>query len=312
MDRMLTFGIPFLDDAFLGISPNDLVLLGAPSGVGKTDLCCTIANANIESGRRVSYIALEAEDMEIERRLKFRIFSKSFYLLPPEIRRSRIVSFDKWCRGAYLEEFSELEEFTTSFFEKAYAGLGVYYKTGDFGVSELVEIVASNAQDTDLIIVDHVHYFDYDDRDENKAIKEIAKTARVLALEESKPIILVSHLRKPDKFNQDLVSGLDEFHGSSDLTKICTKVISIAPGSMTDSGQCETYIRLPKNRSNGSVTRYMGRVLYDPRTNTYSKEYKVGLAGLSRRQGFEELAHSLYPEWARSHVGSNHHSILKG
>ena len=309
---LLHFGIPFLDDALFGISPNDLILLGAPSGIGKTQLCCQIALANIEDGKRVHYIALEAEPMEIERRIKYQIFAAAFTQLSYAITKGRKPTYRQWLFGEYVKEYADLEGHVSEFFEKGYGNLFTYYKTGDFGVPQMIELVVSNAKDADLFIIDHVHYFDFDDDNENRAIREIAKTARMLALEESKPIILVSHLRKRDKANIDLASGLDEFMGSSDLPKIATKVITLAPGGITTSGKYETFFRIPKNRQEGSVTRYLGRVHYDAGKSLYDREYKIGLAHLTRTTGFEELAHDRYPEWARSVLGGGNDTNAKG
>ena len=60
------FGIKYLDAALHGIKPNDLILIGASSGAGKTELCTHIAKTNAKLGKRVRYIALEAEKNEIE------------------------------------------------------------------------------------------------------------------------------------------------------------------------------------------------------------------------------------------------------
>jgi hypothetical protein len=130
-------------------------------------------------------------------------------------------------------------------------------------------------------------------------MREIAKTARTLSLEEGTPIILVSHLRKRDRGNPDLVAGLDEFMGSSDLYKIATKVITISGGAMTQTGCYETFFRIPKNRTNGGVTRYIGRVLFNPKMgNQYEKKYSLGWSHSTRENGFEGIDESLYPDWA--------------
>lgn len=296
-----SFGIRFLDDSLLGISPSDLVLLGAPSGIGKTEICCNIALANMTDGRRVHFIALEAEEFEIERRLKFRILSHLFF----EAKRRGLaplgihLSYDRWVMGDFIDGLMEFELETARIFERDYKNLFVFYKQDRFTLANLIESVVANASESDLFIIDHVHYFDLDDDNENRAMREIAKTVRALALEERKPIILVAHLRKRDRMNEDLVPGIDEFHGSSDLTKIATKVITVGSGGRTEDGCFETFFRIPKNRINGGVSRFVGRVMFDPRKNAYETEYKIGRAGLSRKTGFEELAFDLQPEWAR-------------
>jgi len=296
---LLKFGVSYLDDALKGIMPKDLVLIGAPSGIGKTQLCCGIALSNLEAGKRVHYIALEAEEHEIERRLKYQLVANAFYRDVNRPRLSAKLSFDRWLLGEFIDELWPYEEKAAEFFKSGFQNLYLYYKQGKFGVVELIEQVAVHSQPADLIIIDHVHYFDFEDDNENRAIREIAKIARTLALEQGKPIILVAHLRKRDRHNQEIAAGLDEFHGSSDLTKIATKVITIAPGSVTDSGTYETYFRTPKSRWNGGAIRYLGRLIFDPRTNSYAKEYKIGFAECTRNDGFEELADVNYPDWAR-------------
>jgi hypothetical protein len=294
-----SFGIQFLDDALIGIAPSDLVLLGAPSGIGKTQLCCNIALSNMRAGRKVHFMALEAEEYEIERRLKYQILSEAFFKADRAVRPSIRLTYDRWVLGEFLEPLKEFEDWTEKFFEEGYKDLFMFYKQDRFNLTDLIENVVTNAAQSDLFIIDHVHYFDLDDDNENRAMREIAKTVRSLALEEKKPIILVAHLRKRDRGNEELVPGMDEFHGSSDLTKIATKVITIAPGGRTQDGCFETFFRIPKNRTNGGVTRFVGRVMFDPKRNSYENTYKIGRSGLTRKEGFEELDFSLQPDWSR-------------
>ena len=303
------FGIGFLDDALLGIRPSDLILVGAQTGIGKTQLCCNIALANIADGRKVHFIALEAEEYEIERRLKYQIIAHEYFNDPSRPHLGAHLTFDRWDLGDYLEPLAKYEERATAFMLGAYAGLFMHYKSDEFTIANLIESVALNAHASDLFIIDHAHYFDMDEsHGENRALKELAKTVRSLALEQKKPIILVAHLRKRDRGNEDLAPDSDEFHGSSDLAKIATKIVTIAPGGRTTSGLFETFFRIPKNRKNGGCTRFIGRVMFNPRTNSYEYGYKIGHSSATRKEGFGELDQSLYPEWARRQVtlGTNH------
>lgn len=299
LNRVLRFGIEFLDNALRGIFHDDLVLIGAPSGVGKTQLCCNIALANMEDGKKVHYIALEAGEYEIERRLKFPLVMDRYYGDPNRPKLGKI-SYTEWLLGMHLDALREYEMDAAKYFATAYKDLFLFYKQERFGIDELVDAVLSCSKDTDLIIVDHVHFFDLDGDNENRAIKEIAKTVRTLALEEQKPIILIAHLRKRDKANEELVAGLDEFHGSSDLYKIATKVITMSPGRPTANGLYETFFRIPKNRIDGGVTRYAAREFFNPKTGSYEKDlYQIGWAEQKRSTGFTAIDESQRPEWAR-------------
>ncbi len=298
--NMLKFGIDYLDDAMAGILQNDLILIGAGSGAGKTQVCCNIAKANMDNGKKIHFIALEAEYSEIEKRIKYQIFAKHFFGDPARPKDVHI-SYQDFALGRYVKKLEKYEASAASEFLHSYQNLFTYYKQESFGVSDLVMRVLECATETDLIIVDHVHYFDYDDENENRAVREIAKTARMLTLEQSKPIILVSHLRKRDRHSQDLVPSMEEFHGSSDLYKIATKAITLAPGRWKpEGGKYETLFRIVKNRFEGSVTRTIASCNYLNHEGCYEKGYRIGDANQSREDGFTELQAVFYPHWAKN------------
>lgn len=312
-EKMLRFGVDFLDDALRGIFKDDLILLGAPSGQGKTQMCCNIALANLLDGKKVYYLALEAGEFEIERRLKYPLVMERYWADPDRPRVGKI-EFSDWLTGDFLSELDAYEKDAAQFFEAAYRDLFLYYKADRFALPELIEAVTVWSDDADLIIIDHVHYFDFDDQNENRAIKEIAKTVRTLAIENQKPIILVAHLRKTDRRNEDLVAGLDEFHGSSDLYKIATRVITLSSGRPTTDGEFETFFRIPKNRFDGGVTRFLARELFSPKKGGYlNGKYTLGWAEQKRADGFAALDIDNYPGWAKNSGtkprGSNRPSI---
>lgn len=297
--KLLKFGVRFLDLSFRGIFPNDMILVGAPSGIGKTQFCVNVALRNIEDGRRVHFIALEADDYEIERRLKYAIVANSFFAdqSRPSLSGERL-SYVDWAMGNYelqLRPYEALAEQLLS----GYKDLFTFYKQKEFGYDELIENALSVATETDLIIVDHVHYFDFDDDNENRAIKKIAKTAREICQLIGKPMMLVAHLRKRDRKGSELIPGIDEFHGSSDLTKIATKIITLAPGAAVAPGKYETYFRIPKCRMDGGVTRYVAKLIYDSSLNAYQNEFSVGVLKNGGTE-FSPLAPMDAPFWLRS------------
>ena len=299
--KSMRFGVEFLDDATRGIFPDDLILLGAPSGIGKTQLCCNIALANVKDGSRVHYIALEASRYEIERRLKYPIVTDLYFKDPNRPRLERNINYPDWLLGRFTKDLSAYEYEAEKIFKRDYVNLHLHYKGDRFGVAEMIIAVTGSAQQSDLIIIDHLHYFDFEDENENRAIKQIAKAVRDLAIEEQKPIVLVAHLRKRDRQNEDLVSDLDEFHGSSDLSKIATKVITFAPGRPAKDGTFETFFRIPKSRIDGSVTRYIGREFFSPKEGGYVQgKYEIGWSNQKRGREFEVIDPKIYPDWART------------
>lgn len=304
-ENRISFGNKFLDDALMGIDRNDLILVGSRSGAGKTQFCCNVALSAIAKNKRVHFFALEADNYEIERRVLFQLFSRNYF----EDRKFAFtqinISYRKWYEGKYLDEenINYQHEIAARKLAKAtLENLFLYYKQDTFGAEDLTSNILNIHKETDLIIIDHAHYFDFEDDNENKAIKKIAQTARSLALDLNKPIILVAHLRKSDRYSNELAPGLEEFHGSSDLYKIATKVVTFAPGGVTSDGRYQTFFRTPKCRIDGGVVKYLAQLIFDPKTGRYNDEYELGWANqLKNDKGepsvLKKLEPDNYPEW---------------
>lgn len=300
--NLLSFGIRFLDDALLGIGPGDVVLLGAPTGKGKTQICMHFADSNILAGKRVYYFALEADEMELESRLKFRIVSTLYFADPNRPRLPIGLDYGEWYDGFLDKQLSNYEERAEIIFAEQYKTLFFHYKHGLFTFYTLAEEVLSISGQADLIIIDHAHYFDFDDENENRALKKIASTVRDLALNERIPVILVAHLRKRQWADTALVPDINEFHGTSDLTKIATRIVLFEQGSRTPDNKFETFFRAGKSRVGSGVDLYCGRCLFDPKRGSYEDEYKLGWSNQSRKTGFEELASDVWPSWTKRSI----------
>lgn len=308
--KTLRFGVDYLDDATRGILPDDLVLMSAASGAGKTQLCVNTALANLEDEKIVHYIALEAGEYEIMRRLKFAAVAERFFADSARPRLGRKFNFTDWYLGIFAKELALYEEEAAAYCEVAYKKLMLYHKGDKFGVTELIASVLECAGETDLILIDHFHYFDLEEVNENAAAKDIAKCLRDLIHSEGKPVILVAHLRKKHGgIDDELVPGMEEIHGGSDIYKIATKVITLAPGRPTSEGGMETFFRICKSRIDNSVNRYCGLEYFSPKAGGYERQkYKIGWADCKRRTGFDEIAGELYPYWAQTRNQRSDHA----
>ncbi len=308
----LKFGVSFLDSATRGIFPSDLILLGAPTGIGKTELCVNIAMANLEAGKRVHFIALEADRCEIERRIFYSFLAKCFFYDKSRPQLSGHLNMADWMLGKFRGQLDRYEQAVEEILSTGLSQLFTFYKAKQFTHEDLIYNIGTVAHETDLIIVDHVHFFDWDESDDNRAIKQIAKTARDIVLEMGKPMVLVAHLRKRDRGNKDLCPGVDEFHGSSDLTKIATKAITIASGGIDETGSGVTFMRVCKNRLDGSTARYMAKMKFNFQRRAYEEKFKLSWPG----EKFDEITD--YPFWAREFrepsggpVGGNHPAVFQ-
>lgn len=301
--RMLQFGVKFLDDAMVGIAPRDLVLLGAKTGIGKTQLAMSIALHNVVQGKRVHYFALEAEYREIERRMKYQAVVDRFYGDPnrPYAAPADVRSVE-WMTGALDGHLAKYEEAAERDLALVLRGLRTFYRERDFTSDDFAKRLDEVKDETDLVILDHLHYIDTDDTNENRGYKRIVKQIRDAALHAGKPVIVVAHVRKGDRRLEPLVPTIEDFHGSSDISKIATKAVMIAPAYEQPQSSLpylwRTYMQIVKCRQEGSVTRYAALTSFNARSGRYEPFYALGRLTDAGR-AFSDLSENDTPSWAR-------------
>lgn len=308
--RILDPGISYLKDVLGGIMPKDLWLIGAPPGKGKTQLATSIAKAVASSGKQAHYFALEAETMEIERRIKFGVLSDAYIRQCRKLGRRRVpVCYTDWRQGRLEDIFESLEEDAEvkQNLVAAVKNLKTYYRdSGIFDLRVLEKNILKIVDTTDLIIIDHLQYIDVGERSENEnaEYKKIIKLIRDIVLKKAVPVIVVAHLRKStgSRASQGLIGCLDDFHGSSDVPKVSTAAIMISPAygfTVPESmpGVWPTYMAVEKSRMEGGRTRFTGVVYFDPNTNSYTDTYLIGKMDPSKSSWEQE---NDAPWWAKS------------
>lgn len=309
-DRQLPFGNAFLDDCLRSIMPNDLIVIGARTGVGKTELARSIATHNASTGRRVHYFALEAEQNEIERRTKYGVLARLIF--QHGIRLERPFNYPDWYRGRFESTLLDLEQEADAWIVEKYKTLYTYYRGARFTHEDIARLILAEQDRTDLIVLDHLHYVDNDDDNEHRGTKEIVQTIRNVALLASLPIILVVHLRKKPQGSKSIVPSMDDVHGSSEIGKVCTHTIMIEPAYGQPSHRKNvnnTLITIPKDRGDGAK-HLIALAGFDWRTKSYTANYTLGREVSGK---FEPLGTAEVPFWAERHeplsvpmdIGSN-------
>ncbi len=297
--RALSFGVRYLDDALGGIAARDLIVLGAKTGIGKTALATITALHNCQQGKRVHYFALEAEEREIERRMKFQIIADLYYR--NGVRRRPIRYLD-WYMGRLESELGQFEDVADMEMRRVTRNLQTFYRLGSFTSDDFCRQFDAVKDDTDLVILDHLHYVDSDDDNENRAYKQTVKAIRDRAIDAGKPVIVVAHVRKSDRRYETLLPGVEDFHGSSDIPKIATKAIMLAPAHDQKNPEpylWSTYMQVAKCRLDSQVTRYVSLVLWNARLNAYESDYALGRL-TDAGKAFSHLTLDETPEWAQS------------
>lgn len=295
--RALSFGVEYLDHALSAILPHDLLLIGARSGAGKTEFATGVAMHNCLLGKRVHYFALEAEDREIERRIKYRIVANAYHSSGynrPAIR------YQDWHMGRLDERLHRYEKEADSEVRRVAANLRTFYRVKSFTSDDFSKQLEAIREETDLVILDHLHYVDNDDKDENRGYKRTVQQIRDAALEAGKPVLVVAHVRKADRKNAPLVPELEDFHGSSDIAKISTKAVMLAPAygvRTTGKHLWATFVQVAKNRTDSSVSKYLGLLTFNAQRNCYEPGYSIGKL-LDNGRKWADVPVAEMPPWA--------------
>lgn len=297
--RALSYHQSFLQDYLRGILPYDLVILSAPTGLGKTELALWIASCNARLNKRVHYFALEAEPRELERRRKYAIVSRLAYR--DKHPDASTLSYTDWLMGNCEHIVGAYNAMADAEIAQQFFTLNTFYRGSNFTAETLSREISRVADATDLIVVDHLHYIDDDgDRDEQRALGDAVKTIRDVALLIGKPIILVAHLRKKDRRFRQLIAELDDVHGSSNVTKISTQVITIERATDIDPSawyMSPTYVAILKDRRAGAP-RVVAVQEFDTRTKIYAAHYTLGRVKGAK---WEQIGMGDVPRWALHH-----------
>jgi Replicative DNA helicase len=305
--KSVPYGISFLDDAMAGIAPNDLVMIGGRSGMGKTELARLIAT-HISQNAPVFYFALEAEVDEIERRAKYTEMGNLYRANHEKIPKGKI-DYLHWYKGLLQDDLDkpygkQAEEIA----KKKMKNLKTFYrKGGAFTIDNLNKKVYEIYKDARAIIIDHIHYVDFEGGEENREMKRLVGTVRNVSLSLGVPVICVSHLRKGERGrDRALIPNQEDFHGSSDIAKTATVCIIIggARGLVSSDSRTvgkATYMRIPKSRLGGSLLYYCGVTFFDTIINDYKEPYALGHLNFSETKWSPEEPDQI-PQWAKRGV----------
>ena len=290
ISKLCTYGIKPLDDALTCLSRNELVVIGADSGVGKSEMCLTITRENIKKGKKVALFYLEGGYFEAIQRMKWGDIADEYYKNYSQCAIE--MNYKKWSLNQLKDRtLMEIENRVWERYKNDYKNNLVFYsaKGGldiDKFISSLLELhklVPNEAGtgigtklDLDLIIIDHLQYFSLMKAEsELFEITEILKTVKNITEHFKVPVILVSHLRK--KTRDRGLPGQEDFYGSSNIPKIATTAITIANDTNKDNlgaGIYPTYIRVVKSKV-GAKPNYAFLVDFNLYKRSYEDNYTI-------------------------------------
>ncbi|MEK6732334.1 MAG: DnaB-like helicase C-terminal domain-containing protein, partial [Candidatus Omnitrophota bacterium] len=175
VSKLCTYGIKPLDDALICMAKNELVVIGADSGAGKSELALSIARTNIKRGKRVALYYLEGGYEEAISRMKWRDIVEEYYKNYSHLGIN--MDYRRWALN--IEKDKALEEIECKLWEQyktAYKNnLCLYSLKEGMTVENLISSIldfhklvptgepgpfnTTGKVDLDLIIIDHLQYF---------------------------------------------------------------------------------------------------------------------------------------------------------
>lgn len=289
--RLPKYCVPYLSDSLAVIAPSELVVIGADTGIGKTHLANHIALKNASAGLKVHLFSLEGDKDEIMLRWLWQIICREYYKNPNGIDMEYMRYSVNGIMG--LEEYEDIAYEEMARYEK---NLFIYDRAKALDLETFIE-EADKIDHSDLIIIDHLHYFDITESEsETRGLYKIMKEIKKLTEERKFPVILISHLRKKDKDRG--IPGNEEFMGSSNIAKIATTCITMSADSKyhdLENGRFATIMSVTKSRA-GACTSLGARLYFKAKYRMYEKGYTLGSIV---RGDFVELPTDKYPQWAK-------------
>jgi len=287
-----TYGVNCLDRFLHGIYKDDLIIITAQTGAGKTEIAFNIAYENART-KKVLLYALEADRLEPDKRYLYKIL----YRLYNEDSNKKFQDFNyrnyvhnKLDIDKYIEEASEIYAMEDK--------PDIVYYNNEFTIDSFKQQLLSTNTDYDLIVLDHLDYFDVQDNiSDNQQMSNIMKELRMINTKFNKPVVAVSHLRKG--IRKTLMPTVDDLMGSSNKSKLAKVVITLAPDkeNYCHDGMFPTYFSIQKSRI-GTTGNLLIKQVY----NSYKNEYQDKIILYSYNQyedSISVLDEKQYPLWAK-------------
>ncbi|OVE80583.1 hypothetical protein BVY03_05830 [bacterium K02(2017)] len=293
-EDMCQYGVSFLNDALTGILPDELVVVGADTGVGKTQFVTDLAFQNAVIGMNVYLFSLEGSKNEVMSQIRYRYLCQEYFKAPDGRR---------WDYKTFLMGGIDTTKYDKIVDEKILRATNLHIYDNSFRLDlDALEKQLGRITDADLIIHDHLHYLSLDDsKSEYAQISNIVSTIKDITKMKKIPIVSVSHLRKKDRFRK--LPDNEDFHGSSNIAKEADTCIMITRSDdYDDPKKSKTIFRVTKSRTGGE-RRYMGMMTYDLSNRKYENDYLICVTGKNGEPC--TLPDDKYPVWAKQSHKTN-------
>ena len=254
---LCSYGIDELDKHLIWILPEDLVVIGAETWVGKSEIAFNIAIKNAMKGKKVLLFALEWSMEDIVHRFVWKQIAKKKKVDP-----KKFVYNWEYMKDEYEDEIRNLPK-------ELDENLIIFDKKTIPNKEFICEMIKKRKDDVDLFVIDHLHYIELTTSDEHRETGEIMKAIKTVNDEIKKPIVVISHMRKSiAKKIKNQRPTENDLHWSSNIAKIASVIILLYRLEMPDFN---TWFYVPKNRYIwGNASLY---AMYDIEKKDYIWEF---------------------------------------
>lgn len=264
MKKICNFGIKFLDDKIGGIYDEDLLIVGAESGIGKSTIAEIIAFNCVEQKVKPALFSLENFAGNT-------VDKKAFELFKARTAQWNL-KFRQWID--IKNRTPSLTDDDVAIAEKLAYKMNLIERTNkDYTIDKLEEdfkkVVEAGCE---VIILDHLDYFDAYEKDNDlQHTKRLMKTIRRLQDQYKVAVIGFSQLRKNIDRNI-IIPTYDDLYGSGDKVKQATLVLMVARcEEEAKNGVYPTYFNLSKDRFGSKEACKIG---YNIIKNKYEDNYE--------------------------------------
>lgn len=209
--RGFSLGIPSLDRLTGGLHDDDLTILTARPGIGKTALALQIADTLSMSGRRVLFYSFEMRAKRLARRLAS--------------RRAR-VDFQKIERGHATSD--ELAHIMHELSELSLLPLIV---NDDNHTTSAMIAAEVDALRPDLVIIDNLNIMlepnAYQNENDVKRIGRTSRNLKIIANDFTTPVLCIAHLNRQTENRADKRPTLSDLRDSGEIEQNADNVLGM-------------------------------------------------------------------------------------
>lgn len=219
--------LPFksIDSYLNGFKEEDLIIVAGDTGVGKTTISFNIMHHFIRNGHRCLGIFLEGKVM--------------YYI-------TRMMSIETKKELNELKDTKEWEEV-----KKRFSDYPLSFYSGaqaELGPKELIDFlkVAVPLYDIEFVMIDNLQKFVKDDRYVVQQVSQAVSTLKDLAVDHKIPILLISHIRKPEK--EKGKSSMHDAKSSSTIYQDADVYLTLWNDKKNNDEEDDFVLTIEKNR----------------------------------------------------------------